>query len=74
MNVFVLHHMHAMEGGEEDAKLLGVYSSRELAEAAQKRASELPGFRDLPNGFVIDSYEVDRDEWREGYVTVRTNQ
>ena len=71
MNVFLLWHEHELPGGEDDSKLIGVYSSKQLAEAAQKRAAQLPGFRDVPEGFMIDSYQVDRDEWREGFVTAR---
>ena len=70
MNVFLLWHERELPGDEEDAKLIGVYSTKELAEAAQKRAAQLPGFRDTPEGFTIDSCEVDRDEWCEGFVTV----
>src|SRR5258706_3030413 len=69
MNVFVLWHTHEMTGGDEDSKLIGVYSSRESAEAAQARAVQLPGFQDLPGGFVIDSYRLDEDQWREGYLS-----
>ena len=70
MNVFVLWHTHEMASGEQDSKVIGLYSSRERAEAAQARADQLPGFRDAPAGFVIDAYQVDEDQWREGYVTV----
>jgi hypothetical protein len=70
MNVFLLWHRHKLRGGEEDSKLIGVYSNRESAEAALKRASQLPGFSSVPQGFTIDSHELDKDEWREGYVTV----
>jgi hypothetical protein len=70
MNVFVLWHTHELPGGKGDSKLIGVYSSRQAAEAAQGRAVQLPGFCDAPDAFVIDSYEVDQDHWREGYITV----
>jgi hypothetical protein len=30
----------------------------------------LPGFRQHPKGFIIDAYEVGKDHWTEGYVTV----
>jgi hypothetical protein len=40
------------------------------AEQRIARARDLPGFRDEPDCFVIDGYELDRDEWLEGYVTV----
>ena len=70
MNVFLLWHTHELPGGEEDSKLIGVYYTKESAEAAQVRASQLPGFSSAPQGFTIDSYELDKDEWREGYVTL----
>ncbi|HRQ88182.1 MAG TPA: hypothetical protein PLA50_05255 [Bacteroidia bacterium] len=73
MNVFLLWHVHEILGGEEDAKLVGVYSSRDLADGAQKRVIELPGFRDAPDGFTIDSHEVDQDGWQEGYIIAHTS-
>ena len=69
MEVFLLWHVHVFPGGEEDAKLIGVYSSHELAELVQQRALKQPGFRDTPTGFCIDCYSVDEDHWQEGYVT-----
>jgi hypothetical protein len=74
MTVFLLWHVRELPDGEEDSKLIGVYSSRQAADAARDRAVQLPGFRDLPDGFTIDSYEIDRDEWREGYGTVDPSQ
>lgn len=68
MEVFLLWHVHEV-ADEEDAKLIGIYSSRDLAAQAQQRAVTLPGFRDAPTGFCIDRYVVDQDHWREGYVT-----
>ncbi|HUE74216.1 MAG TPA: hypothetical protein VMP01_25270 [Pirellulaceae bacterium] len=71
MNVFLLWHTHEMPNGEEDSKLIGVYSSEEMAHEAKKRSLRQPGFRDLPDGFLVDSYEVDRDNWTEGFITVQ---
>jgi homoserine kinase type II len=68
--VFVLQHVHERAGGVEDVKFIGVYSSRENAQAAVARFSELPGFADAPDGFRIDEYPLDRDHWAEGYVAV----
>ena len=42
----------------------------DAAEAARIRTSGLEGFRDAPDGFLIDRYELDRDHWQEGYITV----
>jgi hypothetical protein len=69
-SVFVLQHVHTQEDGVEDIKFIGVYSSREQAQAAVARLGRLPGFVDTLDGFHIDEYRVDQDHWAEGYVTV----
>ena len=70
MDVFVLWHVKELPDGEDDAKLIGVYSSQETANSAKERMLSQPGFSDVPQGFVIDRYEVDQDHWTEGFVTV----
>jgi hypothetical protein len=50
--------------------LLGVYSSCERAEARKVEASALPGYRDFPDAFVIDRYEIDHDQWTQGFMIV----
>ncbi len=70
VSVFVLQHVHSREDGIEDVKFIGVYSSREKADAAVARLSPLPGFSDAQNGFHVDEYHVDQDQWVEGYVVV----
>lgn len=67
-HVYLLWHTHE-PNEEENGKLLGVYSSRERAEQRILQANELPGFRDWPDGYIIDDYGVDDDKWREGFVT-----
>ena len=69
-SVFVLQHVHSQEDGVEDIKFIGVYSSREKAQAAVARLSRQPGFADAQGGFHIDEYRVDQDHWAEGYVVV----
>jgi hypothetical protein len=51
-------------------KVVGIYSSRVLAEEAQERARALPGFCDEPDGFSIEQYEVDTDHWSRGFVRI----
>lgn len=80
--VFVLQHLHLLPDGEEDIKLIGVYSSRESALRAVDRLRLMPGFRDLPalvadlgegpgegSGFYLDPYTLDVDGWAEGFET-----
>jgi hypothetical protein len=80
-SVFVLQHLHILNGDEENVKMLGVYSSRESALAAVERFRQQPGFRDLPQmaeytdtpgvpeGFHLNEYELNQDHWSEGYET-----
>jgi hypothetical protein len=67
--VFLLWHSRDLGDGETDDKLIGVYSSKAEAEAAKRRKMQYAGFRDVPEGFLIDQYTVDRDQWSEGYIT-----
>ncbi|MDX8034172.1 hypothetical protein SK803_28470 [Lentzea sp. BCCO 10_0856] len=60
----------AHEEDGDDVKLLGVYSSRENALARVERAKELDGFRDEPECFHVDEYELDEDQWTTGFITV----
>ncbi len=70
MQVFVLWHVHELDADQDDEKLIGIYSSEQAANKALDRAKRLPGFSDLPEGFLIDPYTLDEDHWREGYVTI----
>ena len=70
--VFLLWHSRAIGDGETGDKLIGVYSSEAEAEAAKARKLQYEGFRDEPDGFLIDKYELNRDYWSEGYITVTT--
>jgi homoserine kinase type II len=69
MRVFPLWHSYEREDAAEDVKLCGIYSTRALAEAAQARLITQPGFRDRPDGFFVDEYEVDQICWPEGYIS-----
>jgi len=73
MTVYVLQHEHSLEDGTEDVKFIGVYSSRAAAEQAITRLSQLPGFCESPSGFCIDAYQIDKDQWVEGYATVMSD-
>jgi homoserine kinase type II len=65
--VYVLHHVREV-GDSEDTKLIGVYRTEDAARAAIERLSPMPGFRNHPNGFHIDRYELDKDHWAEGFA------
>jgi hypothetical protein len=69
MKVIVLHHVHRMAPGQEDARLIGVYSSYEQARSAQGRIAALPGFSEETDGFQLDEYELDVDQLAENSET-----
>ena len=67
-SVFILWHCHQRRG-EGDEKLIGVYKTREDAEAAIERLKDKPGFKDAFDGFEVHDYVLGRDGWTEGYVS-----
>lgn len=69
MNVYILFHINKLN--EEDSKLVGVYSSNEKAQKAKKKMKTLPGFKDSPNSFIIDRYELNKEYWIDGFITVK---
>jgi hypothetical protein len=71
MMVYVVQHSHEIEDGEEDIKFIGVYSGREKAQEAVARLQLQPGFKETPECFHIDSYTVDADNWKEGFLTTK---
>jgi hypothetical protein len=70
MKVFVLQHASEGDDGSEDIKLIGVYATATDAELARDRSARLPGFSDHSDGFSIDAYELGRDHWASGFVSV----
>ncbi|MGI8654123.1 MAG: DUF7336 domain-containing protein [Pyrinomonadaceae bacterium] len=70
MEVYIVQHVHEFEDSREDYKFIGVYSTRQKAEEAVSRLRTKDGFRNIPEGFEIDEYELDEDHWTDGYVTV----
>ena len=72
-NVYLLFHTREASEGEEDSKLLGVYATYADAAAAKERAQTKPGFKEHADGFMIDEYEIGKDNWAEGFRTIGAN-
>lgn len=67
--VFILQHERPeAEDRIEDVRFIGAYSSEASAPAAVERLRTQPGFRDYPDHFTIDAYEIDKDHWTEGFI------
>lgn len=69
-DVFILHHVRSDDDCGEDAKLIGVYRSKETGRSAIARLITQPGFHEHPEGFSLDRYRLDRDHWAEGFVAL----
>ncbi len=69
--VFPLQHsyVYGEESDYDEVKTLGIYSTRELAEAARDRYAQLPGFRDLSlDCFYLNEHTLDEHTgWEEGF-------
>jgi hypothetical protein len=66
--VYILHHIYDKGLETENVKLIGVYSSRGEAQRAINRLQTQPGFRELVEGFEVEAYTLDEDNWKEGFV------
>lgn len=79
--VFLVQHSHVLPSGNEDVKIIGVYRTLDTAKAAIQRLGTQSGFAKHPSiidpgvaaggsGFYIGEYELDRDHWSDGFVTL----
>lgn len=67
--IYLLEHVRADED-DEDVKTIGVYREEATARAAIDRLGKQPGFRDYPDGWIINSMRLDHDHWAEGFVDI----
>ena len=71
-DVFILYHTYGSDDEEdENWKELGVYSSSDEANKAIQRFTKQPGFKDYPDGFVVDKHKLNANSpgWAEGFIT-----
>jgi hypothetical protein len=78
--VYSLWHEYTATIGEYELidfpRLLGVFTTRALAESAAAEAATLPGFDGVLGetedvlGLVIDEETVDERNWLDGFVTI----
>ena len=65
--VYLVQHERSVEVGG-DVKIIGVFSSRESADAAVATLCDQPGFREETAGFHVEPYDLDHVQWSEGFV------
>ena len=64
-SVYVVWHTNPSNG---DEKLTGVYSTRRKADEFINRLVKQLGFNERPKGFEVCEYDLDKDEWTEGFI------
>ena len=67
MRCFLLSHLSETANGDEDFKIIGVYSSEAAAHGVVERLKTLPGFDSAPEAFHVDAYEMNKDYWSDGF-------
>ena len=65
--LFIAHHTARVGSAHEDVKMLGVFQTKELAEAAIESLKSKPGFRDPGGLFEVNECDVNKVLWTEGY-------
>jgi hypothetical protein len=67
-SLFLLRHEREVEEVEY-VIILGIFSTRRIAEEAQEYFKLQRGFRNYPDGFVLHETLLDQHMWSEGFVT-----
>lgn len=70
--VYLLQHAPLNEEEDDflydEIKIIGIFSSKELAQQEIEKLVKLPGFINQSNAFIIGPYELNQDYWAEGFV------
>jgi hypothetical protein len=67
--VFLLWYIRVADTKDEAEILIGAYTSQQEASAAIERLKDKPRFAEAVSGFHIHRYELNKDQWAEGFVT-----
>jgi len=67
-HAFIVHHSYETPDGREHVKLIGAFSSKADAELAIKALRDEPGFKEMPDGFTVELYELNKVHWPKGFV------
>jgi hypothetical protein len=69
--LYLLKHAHLFDPSEDEVfetKIIGIFSSKEKAEESIDKLKVMPGFKNYPEDFIIEDYEIDVMEWDGGFV------
>ena len=69
--IYIVHYVNPKD---DDTMYIGGYFSLAEAEAVVAKYKGFKGFRDAPDHFYIDKYELDKMYWSEGYYSVKVEK
>jgi hypothetical protein len=68
--VYEVRHRYIDQEDDTHFAIIGVFSTRQLAEAAIARAKDEPIFKDVLGEFVIYPWTIDESEWDTGFFSI----
>lgn len=63
LSVFMVKHERVFAEDNKESRTIGIYTTKVKAYHAVERAKELPAFREQPDNFTIEEYELDYEEF-----------
>jgi len=69
-DVFIVSFDRQLPSGEDDERLLGVYSTEQKAQAALARFKAQPEFRDHSECLAAEPFTLDETSFKEGFISV----
>lgn len=66
--IYTVYHVNPKN---DEKKFIGGYFSLAEAEEVVAKYKGIKGFRDTPDHFYIDKYELNKMYWSEGYYSVK---
>ena len=71
MMVYIVWHEYEylLDGVQLDNEsLIGIYSSPQKAEEVVQKCKGREPYKEYPDNFCIDKYEVDKCHWTDGFI------
>ncbi len=62
-----LYEIYHLNKKNDDLKIVGRFTSLKEVKKIIEEYKQYEGFKDNPNGFFIDKYEINKLCWQDGY-------
>lgn len=61
--VYLLSHRIKVEKDSHSTVIIGIYTSLEIIQETIQRYKYIEGFKDYPDNFIVEEYEIDFDNY-----------